>query len=292
MSQSKTPLNQRYLFAYFKTYSEKLYYAVSQNGLNWNDYNDGKPILSSNIGNKSIRDPFIIKTKKSYILLSSNGSSSDSFCVWSCDDLLNWKNGRLIQIATKNYCVWAPKAFYDAKYDDYVLIYATGLNYYGSYKRLNYCRTSDFIHFSLPNVLFDPGFSIIDGFIVSNDGHHYLFFKDERGNNTICNNYKRLRVAKSNNMTQYNTYTSFITLHFTEGPCIRYVNDRWILYCDPYEYHCEKYITQTCNNLDDMIESTNPILEWSPIENSFPSLSVRHGCMIELNNIYIDISIN
>lgn len=41
--------------------SEQLYFSLSNDGLNWKDCNAGNPILTSNIGEKGIRDPFIIR---------------------------------------------------------------------------------------------------------------------------------------------------------------------------------------------------------------------------------------
>lgn len=51
-----------YLFVYFTGESEdgeQIYFAVSSDGLHWNDLNDGKPVLRSHVGEKGVRDPLL-----------------------------------------------------------------------------------------------------------------------------------------------------------------------------------------------------------------------------------------
>ena len=55
-----------YLFAYFKgeglAQGEQIYFAVSRDGLHWRDLNDGNPVLTSTLGEKGVRDPFIMRS--------------------------------------------------------------------------------------------------------------------------------------------------------------------------------------------------------------------------------------
>ena len=55
-----------YLFAYFKgdplPDGEQIYFAISKDGFHWTDLNSGKPILTSTLGDKGLRDPFILRS--------------------------------------------------------------------------------------------------------------------------------------------------------------------------------------------------------------------------------------
>ena len=54
-----------YLFVYFTGESEQgeqIYFSISRDGLHWMDLNGGRPVLTSRIGEKGVRDPFIIQT--------------------------------------------------------------------------------------------------------------------------------------------------------------------------------------------------------------------------------------
>lgn len=98
-----------YFFAYFtgEGYSdgEQIYFSVSHDGLNWKDLNDNQPALTSTLGEKGVRDPFIIRSPegdKFYLIatdLKINGGNgwtaaqeagSQALMVWESTDLVNW----------------------------------------------------------------------------------------------------------------------------------------------------------------------------------------------------------
>lgn len=59
-------VNEGYVFAYFRDNSiagEKIFLAASKgnNALDWQELNNGNPILTSTKGTKGLRDPFLIK---------------------------------------------------------------------------------------------------------------------------------------------------------------------------------------------------------------------------------------
>jgi len=61
-------VNEGYVFAYFRDNSiagEKIFLAASKgnNALDWQELNDGNPILTSTMGTKGLRDPFLIKVR-------------------------------------------------------------------------------------------------------------------------------------------------------------------------------------------------------------------------------------
>ena len=54
----------KYLFIYFigeQEDGEQVYFSVSSDGLHWEDLNQGKPVLRSCVGEKGIRDPFVVR---------------------------------------------------------------------------------------------------------------------------------------------------------------------------------------------------------------------------------------
>lgn len=57
-----------YLFVHFTgTEStpehEQIYFSVSEDGRSWRILNGGKPVLISDVGEKGVRDPFIIQSE-------------------------------------------------------------------------------------------------------------------------------------------------------------------------------------------------------------------------------------
>jgi hypothetical protein len=59
-------VNEGYVFAYFRDNSlagEKIFLAASKgnNALDWEELNDGNPVLTSTKGTKGLRDPFLIR---------------------------------------------------------------------------------------------------------------------------------------------------------------------------------------------------------------------------------------
>lgn len=74
-----TTVNEGYVFAYFRDNSldgEKIFLAASKgnNALDWEELNDGNPVLTSTMGTKGLRDPFLIKVSRRS-QLASNGTN-------------------------------------------------------------------------------------------------------------------------------------------------------------------------------------------------------------------------
>src|SRR2546430_9496815 len=97
-----------YLFVHFTGQSargEQICFSVSEDGLHWTDLNNSEPVLVSEIGDKGVRDPSIIRSpdgKKFYLLATdlriANGKGwgaaryhgSTSLVFWESTDLVNW----------------------------------------------------------------------------------------------------------------------------------------------------------------------------------------------------------
>lgn len=190
-----------YMFAYFignGAGEEQIYFATSQDGLNWDELNDGKPVLESNMGTTGLRDPFILRSPegdKFYLIatdlcIAKNGDwgvaqtkGSQAIMVWESTDLVNWTKQRMMTISAgiEAGCTWAPEIFYDESAGEYMVFWASKVksDNYGK-QRLYYCKTRDFYTFTEPKVWIDESHSAIDSTVVRDvDGTYYRFTKNE-----------------------------------------------------------------------------------------------------------------
>ncbi len=113
-----------YLFVYFtddgKGGGEEIYFALSKGNdpLHWQELNGGKAVLTSQLGEKGVRDPFIIRSPQGdkFFLLGTdlkvhgNGNwhravneGSRSILVWESEDLIHWSEQRSIEVIASRY---------------------------------------------------------------------------------------------------------------------------------------------------------------------------------------------
>lgn len=121
-----------YLFVYFTGETEdgeQVYFSVSRDGLHWKDLNQGVPVLTSPLGEKGVRDPFILRSvldRKFYIMATdlriasgiswetARSAGSKKMILWSSIDLIHWSNPWEYEVPLDDIgCVWAPEACYD-----------------------------------------------------------------------------------------------------------------------------------------------------------------------------------
>ncbi|MBQ5425816.1 MAG: hypothetical protein IIU31_01445, partial [Pseudobutyrivibrio sp.] len=115
-----------YLFAYFtgNTVSgENIYFATSQDGFNYDELNGGEYVLTSEKGEKGLRDPYIMRSHegdKFYMIatdlsIGRNGdwgraqnAGSQAIMVWESTDLINWSKQRMVTITDSidAGCTW------------------------------------------------------------------------------------------------------------------------------------------------------------------------------------------
>ena len=102
--------DERFLFVTFKgensPLTEQIYFAVSKNGTDWEALKQGRPILTSQLGEKGVRDPYLLKSNdgKHYYILATDLSihlthadwgrathaGSRALIIWESDDLIRW----------------------------------------------------------------------------------------------------------------------------------------------------------------------------------------------------------
>jgi len=196
-----------YAFAYFTgndLAGENIYMAASRgnDALKWDELNGGKPVLSSSLGTKGLRDPFVIRSPegdKFYLIATDlsigSGTSWDAsqrqgsryIEVWESTDLVNWSAQRHVKVSPDTAGnTWAPEAHYDARIGAYVVYWASKIyadndpnHSGGTYNKMMYATTRDFRTFSEAKVWNDPGNSVIDSTVIEEGGTFYRFTKDE-----------------------------------------------------------------------------------------------------------------
>jgi beta-xylosidase len=203
-----------YVFAYFTGNSkagENIFLAASNgnNALSWRELNGGQPILTSSMGTKGLRDPFLIRSPQGdkFFLIATDlsigsGTSwgdavrfgSRYLEVWESSDLKTWSAQRHVQVSPPEAGnTWAPEAYYDEDINAYVVFWASSLydaadtNRTGAtYHRMLYATTQDFVTFSETKVWQDAGMSRIDSTVLKSDNVYYRFTKDEGASGTGC----------------------------------------------------------------------------------------------------------
>ncbi len=194
-----------YLFATFKgehsPMTEQIYFALSEDGRNWEALNEGNPVLVSGLGEKGVRDPYLIRSydnTKFYLIatdlsihLNHNWgravrAGSHCLVVWESPDLVNWSEPRLVEVAPEDAgCTWAPEAVYDEVNGDYLVFWASTTKRDDFKKhRIWAARTKDFKTFGEPFIYIEKPNTVIDTTIIRDSDAYFRFTKDEK-NKTI-----------------------------------------------------------------------------------------------------------
>ncbi|MET8979521.1 family 43 glycosylhydrolase [Streptomyces sp. NPDC004539] len=301
-----------YLFSYFTgegtSDGEQVHFAVSQGNdpLHWREVNDGRPVLTSSLGEQGLRDPFIIRSPegdKFYqiatdLKIYGNGdwdasqrTGSKSIMVWESTDLTHWTNQRLVRVSPDSAGnTWAPEAYYDAKLGEYVVFWASKLydneaHSGDTYNRMMYATTRDFYTFSEPKVWVDRGYSVIDSTVIQHDGTYYRLSKDERNNSSSTPNSKFIFEEKSDSLlsTSWTPVAEGIgkgTMSAAEGPLVFKSNteDKWYAFLD--EFGGRGYIPFETTDLDKGV--------WTPSTNYELPSRPRHGTVLPVTKAEYD----
>ncbi len=157
-----------YLFVYFTNNGkaeQQIYFAVSKDGLNWTELNNRYPVLISTLGDRAVRDPYIIRSNEGdrfYLIatdLDASGgdwtgyqyNGSKNIMVWESTDLINWSDQRELLASTlpEQGCTWAPEVTYDPETQNYVIYWSSkmtdGSNPRYKLNAVYYATTRDFV---------------------------------------------------------------------------------------------------------------------------------------------------
>lgn len=189
-----------FLFVTFKgeqsPMTEQIYFALSQDGRNWRALNGGEPVLVSKIGEKGVRDPYLLRAHdgKTFYLIATDLSinlnhdwgravhaGSHSIVIWESTNLVDWSEPRLANVAAEDAgCTWAPEAVYDEDAGDYLVFWAstTKRDDFGK-QRIWAARTKDFKTFGKPFIYIERPAHVIDATIVRAGTNYFRFTKDD-----------------------------------------------------------------------------------------------------------------
>lgn len=185
-----------YLFVTFTGESEdgeQIYLALSRDGFYWHDLNGGKPVLRSGIGEKGVRDPFLLRSQdgdRYYVIATdlriASGKSwedaqlhgSHSIIVWESEDLLCWSEARSCELAIDGAgCVWAPEAVYSLEKKAYMVFWSS---FSGGKFRIYRAYTKDFWTFEDKALYMEQTYDVIDMTIIRDADKYYRFYKNEK----------------------------------------------------------------------------------------------------------------
>lgn len=215
-----------YLFGHFigegGENGEQIYFAVSDDGLNFKDMSPDKPVLVSTVGEKGVRDPYLYRSAEGdrYFLIATDLSifhrggwlqnaqgyydasttGSHYLVFWQSTDLINWSAPKLINVAPENAgMAWAPEMIYNTETGEYIIFFASSImdpetKMKAKPNAIYYVATRDFEHFSDTKLFIDnqtDGESggrareIIDTTVLKIGEYYYSASKD--GDNSEAN---------------------------------------------------------------------------------------------------------
>jgi hypothetical protein len=229
-----------YLFTSFHNADQKyLRFLYSFDGYHWT--NVPGTFLEANVGvSHQFRDPSLsLGSDGTFHLVWTAGWRHDQgFGYADSKDLIHWSPQKFIPVMTNEPTtvnVWAPELYRDD--GRYIILWASTipgrfpdlLESSNNNQRLYYTVTQDFTNFTPEKLLFDGGYSAIDGFILKDDDHFVLVHKD---NSRLALN---VRVAFGQTpVGPWKDVSPPFTPKFTEGPCALKVGDDWLIYFDAY----------------------------------------------------------
>lgn len=197
-----------YLFAYFRndaksTNGENIFYAVSKDGYNYESLNGGVPVANASQGTGHSRDPYIMKAQDGaeykYYMVATDANTTNNYNntglhTWGSNDLIHWDELANPQFATDkgggsktitNMC-WAPEAIWDPVAEKYMVYFSSNEadSAANENSKIWYSYTSDFKNFDEKQLLFDPGYGVIDADITPYKNGYVMMYKKEASSGT------------------------------------------------------------------------------------------------------------
>lgn len=272
-----------YLFVHFignLPEEEVVYYALSRDGYNFTQINNGKPILVSQTGTGGVRDPFILRLEGGgFVMLGTDmhaeygWDSNRNILSWYSDDLVTWREETLIpmvgtySILDNSYCAWAPQAIYNAEREEYMLYFTAGHPDVDE-RCIYYCYTKDFKELtSTPEILFADAKTVIDADIIQANGMYYMFYKTARTDG--------VKLVQSTTIDGGYAYARDVFTIGCEGSCVYQTQDSNSYTVMADIYWAGKFtMAQTTNFVDfTIVDESRYSFDFLP----------RHGYVVELS---------
>lgn len=238
-----------YLFAYFRndaksTNGENIFYAVSKDGYNYESLNGGVPVANASQGTGHSRDPYIMKAQDGaeykYYMVATDANTTNNYNntglhTWGSNDLIHWDELANPQFATNkgggsktitNMC-WAPEAIWDPVAEKYMVYFSSNEadSAANESSKIWYSYTSDFKNFDEKQLLFDPGYGVIDADITPYGNGYVMMYKKEASSGTAAKKvWYTFKTGKSpsNSDGEYDTANAKVfesaTNTVAEGP--------------------------------------------------------------------------
>lgn len=238
-----------YLFGHFigegAGHEEQIYFAVSEDRLQFVDMNNRKPVLVSTIGEKGVRDPYLYRSVEGdrYFLVATDLSiynrggwfqneqgyydasttGSPYLVLWQSNDLVNWGEPKLIKVAPENAgMAWAPEMIYHDETGEYIIFFASSImnpetKYKAKPNAIYYVATRDFVHFSETKLFIDNQSDgtednkpreIIDTTVIKIKDTYYSASKD--GDNAEVGG--GIRILKTKNLLEASSWEKVLDL--------------------------------------------------------------------------------
>ncbi|MCI5898931.1 MAG: glycoside hydrolase family 43 protein [Lachnospiraceae bacterium] len=282
-----------------------------QMGYYYTDLNHCRPVLESHIGERGVRDPYLMRSAegdKFYLLATdlsiyyrggwgsakATTTGSRDLIIWESTDLVNWSEPRAVAVGTEDAgCAWAPEAIYNEETGEYVVYFAQSHVIDGALDkdlRIFVTTTRDFISFSEAQeyIYRADDRSIIDtSMILAEDGYYYRASADGQ----ITLERSRELFGEWEKVTILNDlgFDQDMTGSRLEGPeLIRFNKKDWIdgkatygLFTDQYA-EGKGYLPVVTTNLNDADNSDHSWKKLSAGEYSFDMLKKRHGTILNL----------
>lgn len=273
------PTKPVFLFTSFRDADQKyLRFLYSFDGYHWT--NVPGTFLQANAGrNKQFRDPSLLRGADGvfHLVWTAGWHGDQGFGCASSRDLIHWSEQTLVPVMTNEPTtvnVWAPEIFYDENGKQFIIVWASTipgrfpdkLEKPDNNHRLYFTTTRDFKNFAPAKLFFDPGFSVIDAFLLKDQQRYVLVCKDNSRPNL------NLRVAfAASPLGPWEHVSAPFTQKFTEGPCALKIGDDWLVYFDAYRQKI--YGAVRTRNFKDFTDVTREV--------SFPE-GHKHGTALNI----------
>ncbi len=279
----------KYLFAYFvgnEPEQERIHFAVSKDGYNFEALNGNKPVIIQTKGKKCVRDPYIISGKDGYYYIIGTDmkciegwTSNHALVTWKSTDLINWTDETIIDIRdfggdfAETTRAWAPQACWDETENAYMVYWAHSTvqqDVAGMY----YAYTNDFKTMTEPKPLYiRRNIQTIDGDIAynKNNGKYYLYFKHDED--------QTIAYVTANKLSgPYEDNPAVVSLAKTgvEGSEIYNITgtDTWIMVMD--EYGTDRFFMQQTTDFENFL-AVHP-------DDYSMDFNPRHGAITQITD--------
>lgn len=281
--------NGKYLFVYFvgnEPEEERIHFAVSEDGYNFETLNNNEPVIIQTKGKKCVRDPYILKGQDGFYYIIGTDmkciegwTSNFSLVTWKSKDLISWTDETIIDMrqfggdfATTTRA-WAPQAYWD-KTENAYMVYWAHSDEKNDPAQMYYAYTTDFKTITEPRLLFErPGIQTIDGDIAYSEanGKYYLYFKHDE-DQTIA------YVTSDNLNGPYCDDAVVVSLAKTgvEGSEIYNITgtDQWVMIMD--EYGTDRFFMQQTTDFENFLP-VNP-------DDYSMAFNPRHGSVVAISD--------